>query len=488
MSYLALYRKYRPQKFEEVIGQEHITKTLVNQIKSGKVGHAYLFCGSRGTGKTTTARIFARAINCLNPKNGSPCGECEVCKALSRGEQFDIVEIDAASNNGVDDARELREAVKFLPVIGKKKVFIIDEVHMLSTSAFNALLKTLEEPPEHVVFIFGTTEIQKLPATILSRLMRFDFHLLSVGDIEHVLKEILKGDKIEYEEQAINMVARAGEGSMRDAISLLDSCLSYNPEKLTLDAVVTVLGSVGQDALLSLVSSCTKNDTKTVIESLDNLLIGGKSPLVITKDLLNLLRDLMVVESLGDSAKNMVQADDQTFIKYKELAAESGKDKLLKMISALGGIEAELRQSVHPRLVLEMALFRVMNALAPLPKFAEEKPKSTTQPELAGSFVLTQKTKGNILGELLQYLRESGKMSLVVACSDIEKLECKGSELIAVASSETKEAIDSRMAEFECFLKANGYSKLIITSKDNIISKKLNTLQTLFGNMLALEE
>ena len=490
MSYLALYRKYRPQKFDDIIGQDHITKTLTNQIKSGKIGHAYLFCGSRGTGKTTTARIFARAINCQNPENGSPCGKCDVCKALAKGEQFDIVEIDAASNNGVDDARELREAVKFLPVIGKKKVFIIDEVHMLSTSAFNALLKTLEEPPEHVVFIFGTTEIQKLPATILSRLMRFDFHLLSVAQIEHVLKQILNADKVDFEDLAVNMVARAGEGSMRDAISLLDSCLSYSPEKLTAKAVVTVLGSVGKDELLKLVEGCVANGTKTVIESLDALLVGGKSALVVTKDLLALLRDLLVVEALGDGAKSMVQADDQMFESYQNLAKLAGKNKLLKMVSVLGGVEAELRQSVHPRLVLEMALFRVMSVLDPIPEFSDGHKKATSQPELATNFVVTQKlTKSkNMLGELLQYLRKNGKMSLLAACLELEKLEVCGGRLVGLASAETKLAIESRSGELSEFFAQCGVSGICINCKKNQEQEKLEKLKKFFGDTLLVEE
>ncbi|MBP3582028.1 MAG: DNA polymerase III subunit gamma/tau, partial [Clostridia bacterium] len=215
--YLALYRKYRPRTFEEVIGQDHIVKTLVNQIKLDKISHAYLFTGSRGTGKTSTAKIFAKAINCADSKNGSPCGKCEVCKSLD-GANIDVLEIDAASNNGVDEIRDLREKVKYPPVVGKYKVYIIDEVHMLSTSAFNALLKTLEEPPAHTVFILATTEVHKLPATILSRCLRFDYKLVSLEDLSNLLKSILKAENVTFDEQAINIIARAGEGSVRDTL------------------------------------------------------------------------------------------------------------------------------------------------------------------------------------------------------------------------------------------------------------------------------
>ena len=486
MSYLALYRKYRPQKFEDIIGQDHIIKTLVNQIKTGRVGHAYLFCGSRGTGKTTTARIFARAINCMHPENGSPCGKCEVCKAMDKGDNFDIIEIDAASNNGVDDARELREQVKFMPVVGKKKVFIIDEVHMLSTSAFNALLKTLEEPPEHVVFIFGTTEIQKLPATILSRLMRFDFHLLSVEQIEKVLKKILEQDGVAYENEAITMVARQGEGSMRDAISLLDSCLSYSPEKLTTESVITVLGTVGREEVIKLIKSISTSDTKAMITSLDTMLIGGKSPVVVYREIVSTLRDLLVVESLGENAKTLVQASEDIFESMLLAAKEIGKNKLLLMINATAETEAELRLSVHPRLVLEMALFKAVSALYPLPEFSVPK-QTSAKPELDRVAELVSKQKPiNVLGEMLQYFRQNGEMRLVSALSDAISAEIIANKLVIETDNEIADYLREEGNKFTKFLSKYNISDLEIESKTNK-NRKVENLKNLFGNKLQIE-
>ena len=485
MSYLALYRKYRPQKFEDIIGQEHIIKTLTNQIKTGRVGHAYLFCGSRGTGKTTTARIFARAMNCQNPKNGSPCGDCEVCRALEKGENFDIIEIDAASNNGVDDARELREQVKFMPVVGKKKVFIIDEVHMLSTSAFNALLKTLEEPPEHVVFIFGTTEIHKLPATILSRLMRFDFHLLSVEQIEQVLKKILEADGVAYEADAITMVARQGEGSMRDAISLLDSCLSYSPEKLTTESVVAVLGTAKREDVLNLVSSVSASNVKEMITSLDSMLSSGKSPIVIYKEILSMLRDLAICEALGDGAKTIVQVNSDFFSAMQTAAKSIGHGRLIALIGALSSTESELRLSVHPRLVLEMALFKAIGALSPLPEFKTEGGQApSTKPELDQIFTTTKKViSTNILGSLLQNFRKNGKIKLVTALADCESAQIENKILKIVAEPDAIETLEQLKSELIKETADQGVNKIEFSVKIST-TNKLENLKKLFGNKL----
>ena len=483
MSYIALYRKYRPQNFDDVVGQDHIIKALRNQVINNKVAHAYLFCGSRGTGKTTTARIFAKAINCLNPVNGSPCGKCEVCKALSHGEQFDIIEIDAASNNGVDDARALRESVRFLPVIGKKKVFIIDEVHMLSTSAFNALLKTIEEPPEHVVFILGTTEIQKIPSTILSRLMRFDFHLLAVSEIEQIIKKILDNDKVVFENDAVNMVARASEGSVRDALSVLDACLAYNPGNLTVSSVVDVLGIVGRDRILEIIENIIDNNLKSMLLSLDNLLVSGKSPLVMCKELMSCLCDLMVVETLGSSSKNMLQFDDVVFSKYEKIAKKSGKNILLKIIDSLGNLEAELRLSVQPKIVLEMALFKAVNAVNKEENISNN-PGST----------MTEKKKDDIkdknyLGQILHFLRKSGKMQLFSAFSEVGSLEKVNDFLVGTGSIITKNIIDSKKAEIFGVLKDLKIKDIIINVEKNKKDlAEVSELKKLFGEAFEEEE
>ena len=278
MSYTALYRKYRPSEFEDVKGQEHIVTTLKNQIKADRIGHAYLFCGTRGTGKTTVAKIFAKAVNCEHPVDGSPCGECASCKAIAAGSSMNVIEIDAASNNGVENIRQIREEVSYSPTQGKYKVYIIDEVHMLSIGAFNALLKTLEEPPSYVIFILATTESHKIPITILSRCQKYDFRRISIETISDRLMDLLQQEGVEAEEKAVRYVAKAGDGSMRDALSLLDQCIAfYLGEPLTYDHVLEVLGAVDTEVFSRLLRSILANNVVQAIELLEELIVQGKS-------------------------------------------------------------------------------------------------------------------------------------------------------------------------------------------------------------------
>ena len=358
MAYLALYRAFRPTTLSDVVRQEHIVTILKNQILTGKVGHAYLFCGPRGTGKTSIAKIFAQAVNCDSPlSDGSPCGKCERCKALSDPANLDITEIDAASNNGVDEIRSLREKVQYPPVAGKYKVFIIDEVHMLSPGAFNALLKTLEEPPKHAVFILATTEAQKIPATILSRCMRFDFKLIPQADLEARLKYVF--DKIgkEYEDEAVSAIARAGNGSVRDMLSLADTCLSYAREKLTYDDVVKVLGGANKEETALLCDGILKGDTNTAISLTENALALGKSAGVLIKDILSYLNQLTVAKCCqgGDKLLSIPKSE------YDELYKKSqsvGTHILLKATEIFAKTESELKFSSSPRISLETAIYK----------------------------------------------------------------------------------------------------------------------------------
>lgn len=361
--YLALYRKYRPRTFDEVIGQDHIITTLKNQIKLDKISHAYLFTGSRGTGKTTTAKIFAKAINCTNSSDGSPCLECETCKALDKT-NIDVLEIDAASNNGVDEIRDLREKVKYPPVVGKYKVYIIDEVHMLSTSAFNALLKTLEEPPAHTVFILATTEVHKLPATILSRCIRFDFKLVSVEDLSAILRKILKEEDVTFDEQAISVIARAGEGSVRDTLSIADRCVSYSGNNLTYQKVVEVLGISEKETLIALSDLILKKDVGSALVELDKVLSSGKSPLVFASNLISYFRDLLLIYSLGDKAREIVVVKDDIYEKMKGQATAENYGELVSAIEILSSVEQELRYSTLPRLVLETAIIKTISNIS----------------------------------------------------------------------------------------------------------------------------
>ncbi len=353
--YQALYRKYRPKTFDEVVGQEHITTTLVHQIESGSISHAYLFTGSRGTGKTSTAKIFAKAINCLHPKNGSPCGECEVCKALSQENNLDIVEIDAASNNRVDEVRDIREKVKFLPVSAKYKVYIIDEVHMLTESAFNALLKTLEEPPSHIVFILATTDVQKLPTTIISRCMRFDFHLLSDVTLSEHLKHIFSLEKIEYEDDAITQIVKAAQGSVRDMLSIADGIVAFSNGKIKSEDVSKILGTTDYDTNLKIIENIESQNIGEALSILDKVEKTGKNMNVVAKDLAQCTRDLIVAKTCRD-AKEMLSFTQDVFTKYETLSKKVDIEKLLGYMKIFSSMITELKFALSPKTLLESAI------------------------------------------------------------------------------------------------------------------------------------
>ena len=293
MSYSALYRKFRPQTFDEVKGQNHIVTTLKNQIRNQRLGHAYLFCGTRGTGKTTVAKILAKAVNCEHPIDGEPCGECETCKSITEGSSLNVIEIDAASNNGVDNIREIKEQVQYSPATGKYKVYIIDEVHMLSIGAFNALLKTLEEPPKYVIFILATTEVHKIPITILSRCQRYDFHRITSNVIKKQLIDLTNQEKVEAEDKALEYIARMADGSMRDALSLLDQCIAFNlGKKLTYDATLDVLGTVDIQVYSELLDFIMAQNVAKVMDLIEDVASQGREWSQFITDFLWFLRNL----------------------------------------------------------------------------------------------------------------------------------------------------------------------------------------------------
>lgn len=351
--HLALYRKFRPKTFDELIGQDHITNSLKNQVVTNKIGHAYLFTGVRGTGKTSSAKIFAKAINCLNPINGSPCGECETCKQLSEANNVDILEIDAASNNGVNEIRELREKIKYPPVVGRYKVYIIDEVHMLTDSAFNALLKTLEEPPEHAVFILATTEAYKLPATILSRCMRYDFRLVSTELLVKHLQKILKLINVKCDEKSLEVISLAGNGSVRDMLSVLDCVVSFCQSEITYNKTLEVLGSSNKDDLYSIILGIINADFGTILTKINDICLSGKNLISLSRDLTICFKNMLIIKSCENPEKILNVTKDE--INYlQNLCNKIDTKKILLFMEKFSGIESELKYALSPRTLIEL--------------------------------------------------------------------------------------------------------------------------------------
>ncbi len=352
MAYQALYRQWRPKDFSQMVGQEAIVETLRNQVMIGRIAHAYLFCGSRGTGKTSTAKILARAINCENPQNGNPCGECPVCKRMAGDESLDIMEIDAASNNGVDNVRELRDSVQYPPQFGKYKVYIIDEVHMLSTAAFNALLKTLEEPPAYVVFILATTEPQKLPATILSRCQRFDFGRIPASQIQGRLKEAADGAGRKASPGALMLIARAAEGGMRDALSILDMCMGYTGD-ITEELVRSVLGTSDRDFLFRFGHALADQRPEQVIGMIDEMIRSGKDPLIFTKDVSWHIRALLLARCIGKDLCDVLEMTEEDALDYIRESECFTASRLMDILDEFMKLETDLRYAATPRIALE---------------------------------------------------------------------------------------------------------------------------------------
>lgn len=358
MSYKTLYRTYRPQQFKDVVGQEHITKTFKNALSKDKISHAYLFTGPRGTGKTTVAKIIAKAANCEEAPISEPCNECSSCKSINSGFDSDIFEIDAASNNGVDEIREIRDKVKYAPTAGRFKVYIIDEVHMLSTGAFNALLKTLEEPPKHAIFILATTEPHKIPATIISRCQRFDFRSISIKDIIYRTKQIVNLENINIEEQAIITIAKNAQGGMRDALSLLDQAISYSEHLVTEEDVHEITGTVSEEKLAKIIKMLLKNRPQYVIEFIDELISSGKEPLRLVENLIYYFRDLFLLKKLNTIDTDLIINHSEETI---DISNQLDVSKIYQIISLLNDIQYEMRKTNTPRVFIELAIFDMVH-------------------------------------------------------------------------------------------------------------------------------
>ncbi|UZW66924.1 DNA polymerase III subunit gamma/tau [Priestia flexa] len=357
MAYQALYRVYRPQSFQDVVGQRHIIKTLQNALVLEKFSHAYLFSGTRGTGKTTAAKILAKAVNCEHAPVSEPCNECATCRGITDGSISDVIEIDAASNNGVDEIRDIRDKVKYAPSAVRYKVYIIDEVHMLSIGAFNALLKTLEEPPPHVIFILATTEPHKIPLTIISRCQRFDFKRISPDDIVYRMKEVLISEDVNVADEALYEVAKASEGGMRDALSLLDQAISYSENEVTLDDVLSITGAVSHTFMLQIVRSIAEKNLVSVLHAVEQLIQNGKDPVRFLEDLIFYYRDVLLYQSSSEMEHLMEKAVVSE--EFKELASQLPAEGIYSIINQLNQTQQEMKWTNHPRVLLEVALVKL---------------------------------------------------------------------------------------------------------------------------------
>ncbi len=359
MSYTALYRKFRPDTFESVKGQDHIVTTLTNQLKANRIGHAYLFTGTRGTGKTTVAKIFAKTVNCENPTEAGPCGECRICKAIAAGASMNVIEIDAASNNGVDNIREIVEEVSYSPAEGKFKVYIIDEVHMLSIGAFNALLKTLEEPPSYVIFILATTEVHKLPITILSRCQRYDFKRISIDTITDRMRELIQAEGVQVEDKALRYIAKTADGSMRDALSLLDQCIAFHLGKeLTYDKVLDVLGAVDTEVFSRLLRYIVDRDVLSCIQLLEEIVMQGRELTQFVTDFTWYLRNLLLVQS-SDNLEDVIDMSTDNLKRLKEEAQLLDMDRIIRFIRIFSELSGQIKYASQKRILVEIALIKL---------------------------------------------------------------------------------------------------------------------------------
>ena len=359
MSYTALYRKFRPDTFADVKGQDHIVTTLKNQLRAKRIGHAYLFTGTRGTGKTTVAKIFARTVNCENPTEDGPCGECRICRAIAAGASMNVIEIDAASNNGVDNIREIVEEVSYSPAEGNYKVYIIDEVHMLSIGAFNALLKTLEEPPSYVIFILATTEVHKLPITILSRCQRYDFKRISIDTITGRLQELVNAEDVQVEEKALRYIAKTADGSMRDALSLLDQCIAFHlGSELTYDKVLDVLGAVDTEVFSRLLRNVLDRDVLGCVKLLEEIVMQGRELTQFVTDFTWYLRNLMLVQA-SDNLEDVIDMSTDNLKRLKEEAQLADMERVVRYIRIFSELSGQIRYASQKRILVEIALIKL---------------------------------------------------------------------------------------------------------------------------------
>lgn len=394
MSYIALYREWRPTLFEDVVEQEHVVKTLRYSVSTGRIAHAYLFCGTRGTGKTTMAQILSRAINCLNPKDGDPCNQCEVCREILAGSCVDVLEIDAASNNSVDNVRSIRDEVIYAPTKAKRKVYIIDEVHMLSSGAFNALLKTLEEPPEHVVFILATTEPHKLPATILSRCQRFDFRRITHESIVRHLDKIASSGGTLLDADAAKLIARMSDGAMRDAISLLDQCISLGGGKIGYDDVLSVAGIVNDTFMTDFINCMLDKNIIAILGNIERLVMDGRDIAHFVSDLVLYFRNLLICKATNGQCDHLLEVPAPVLGDMKQQAGRISQDETVNRIKELSALETGLKWASNPRVLLEVTLIKLCIGIAPVDESMNDRVTALENRLNSGNFAANQESSG----------------------------------------------------------------------------------------------
>ena len=531
MSHLALYREFRPKTFDDVIAQNHITQTLRHQVQNGTFSHAYLFCGTRGTGKTSCAKIFAKAVNCLHPKNGSPCGECEVCKKIDANGNFDIMEIDAASNNRVDEIRDLREKVNYLPSVGKYKVYIIDEVHMLTDSAFNALLKTLEEPPSHIIFILATTEPEKLPATILSRCMRFDFRLVEIKELVNQLKKVFTASNVTFDEKALELIAKAGNGSVRDSLSVAEMCMAYLNNNITYDGVQQCLGLTDDETLFEIAKSIAENNGGKLLKSVEELYNEGKNITTLLSDLCDFFKNVLTLKLAKNYNLNVPQNLQEY---YSVIATQCDETRLLDILKNLADSLSQIKYSYNQKVFVEVTLLGLLYneniQLDKLTKRLETLEKSilndtnyhnnlldnngqsvtelsihkSQENQKNQSDTLSQVTSINsekvshgnavnpksIFGDLIGYIRSHGEMLLCAGLVDVLSVEIVNKEFIMYCKTEDiKNLIDDNKSKFKDYLNQKyGINNIKAVLFVDGAREKENQLKDMLNNKVEIKD
>lgn len=475
----ALYRAYRPQNFEDVVGQEHITRTLRNQIENNSIGHAYLFTGTRGTGKTSTAKIFSRAVNCLNSIDQEPCNVCEVCRDIINDNIMDVVEIDAASNNSVDDIRELRESVKYSPTKAKYKVYIIDEVHMLSQGAFNALLKTLEEPPSYIIFILATTEPHKIPATILSRCQRFDFKRVSVKDMSDRMKKICDEENIEVEDKALNLIARNAQGALRDALSILDQCMSFSGKKIEYKDVVELLGTVNIEQLFEMSEFIINQDTKNSLQSLNEFVIWGKDIRNLINDLIDHFRNLMVCK-VSNELDEIISLPEETIEKLKKQASDVDVNDIIRILNILSVAQDGMKSSSNPRILAEVTMMKIAQPMFDESKEALIKRIENLENKIeSGNIKVNHNKSENITNVEDVIEKEDEVVYETVKSEDVKLIESSWKKIIKVIKDDVQVPLSVLLSDVSSFNVYENVLYLIYKEGYDFAKKKISDPDTI---------